>query len=188
MQKTILAFVIPLLALQLSPGQSNNRNGADTQQAARKEAWEEYSAHLRVFKESAKKAFADEQVRAKTGDCPKERTTLDISMCLKKEVEKTTANYRVYSSGLRSLEGLTAPDEPSSSESSKYSTSQELVKQFDDAETAWQAYKQAQCSAAYGAYKGGTIAPIIQLTCELTLFRDRMRELDGICGVTEGSE
>ena len=184
----MLAFVVPLLALQFSLGQSIDRKDADTQQAARKKAWEEYSAHLQVFRESAKKAFADEQIRAKAGDCPKEQTTFDISICLKGAVEKTTANYRAYSNGLRSMEGLADPDEMSSAGSSKYSTSEELVKQFDNAETAWQVYKQAQCSAAYGVGKGGTIAPIMQLTCELTLFRDHMRELDSTYGTSEGSE
>lgn len=183
----MLEFIIPLVALQFSLGQANHTTDRDTQPADRKEAWQEYSSHLQVFKESTRRAFADEQVRAKTGDCPNERTTVDISTCLKREVEKTASNYRAYSDGLRSIEGLTAPGGSSSNgPGNKYPTSQELVTQFDDAETAWQAYKKAQCSAAYRAYQGGTIAPIMQLTCELTLFRDRMRELESIYDVTEG--
>ena len=183
-QKLQFAFITLVLASQLSTAQTNS----DSQQAARKAAWQDYSARLLTYKQSAQKAFTDEQYRAKGIGCPKEQTTLDISICLKKEVKKTTANYRAYSDGLRSIEGLAAPSESSSTDSSMYSTPQELVKQFDDAETAWQVYKRAQCSSAYGAYKGGTIAPIMQLTCELTLFRDRMRELESIYGVTEGKE
>jgi uncharacterized protein YecT (DUF1311 family) len=47
-------------------------------------------------------------------------------------------------------------------------------------ESSWHAYYEAQCSAAYDAYEGGTIAPSIDLTCRLRLMRDRMHEFESI--------
>jgi uncharacterized protein YecT (DUF1311 family) len=182
MRKTILFSGILLFASQLSFAQNTA-----VDDAARKHASQEFFRQIDDFKKIARSAYSDEQTREKAGDCPKSTTTYDIGTCLEKEVEKTTANYRSYADAARSIEGLPAPgDAPASGPTGKPLSSQELVQQFDAVESAWQAYKKAQCSAAYDAYKGGTIAPMMQLTCELTLTRNRLRELDSIYQVTEG--
>ena len=105
-QTTILGFIIPLLALQFSFGQTNQARDAGAQQTAQKEEWQDYSAHLQAFKERARKALENELARAKAGDCPEGQTTPDTSTCLKEEVKKTTANYHTYADSLRSMEGV----------------------------------------------------------------------------------
>ena len=182
MRKTILFSVILLVASCTSFAQNSA-----TDDAAHKHAWQEYSKQVEGLKKIARSAYSDEQMREKAGDCPKSTTTHDIVMCLQKEVDKTIANYQSYADATRSIEGLAAPEDvPASGPTGKPLTSQELVQQFDVAESAWQAYKKAQCSAAYDAYKGGTIAPMVQITCELMLTRNHLRELDSIYQVTEG--
>jgi uncharacterized protein YecT (DUF1311 family) len=59
-------------------------------------------------------------------------------------------------------------------------TAEDRVREFDEVESAWRTYYKAQCSAAYHAYTGGSIAPNMEGTCQIRLMRDRMRELEGI--------
>ena len=162
------------------------QTGASTNRDARREDWQKYSAQIAAFKTIARSKYSDEQARQKSGDCPKAMTTYDIEMCLGAELEKTGGNYKGYTDALRSIEALQTPDETSApGPTGTALTSTERTKEFDSVESAWQAYQKAQCAAAYDAYKGGTIAPVMQVTCELRLFRDHMTELESIYAVTE---
>ena len=134
---------------------------------------QEYFANLEKFKKSGRAAYSTEERREKLGDCPNAMTTLAINDCLSKEVQITTSNYKAYIGALRSVENLVDPDDSAT-------TSEHALKQFDAAESAWNKYYEAQCSAAYDAYSPGTIAPSMELTCQLQLMRDRMHELEAI--------
>ena len=170
-----------ILGGQAAVAQVNNGTSTNSPPSAQSSARQEYFAQLDTFKKTARSSYSDEQAREKVGDCPKAMTTYDMSTCLGAELQKTTANYRAYTGALRSIEVLVPPGgAPLSGASGAPLSSQESVKEFDAAEAAWQAYQKLQCSAAYDAYRGGTIAPIMQLTCHLKLVRDRMRELESI--------
>ena len=142
---------------------------------------QDFFAQLAAFKKSGRAAYSDEMSREKAGDCPHAASTLDIVTCLRQEIEKTTTNYTTYLDALRSVEGLSNTGETSAGTAgSQPLSTEERVKEFDDVEAAWQTYRKAQCSAAYDAYRGGTIAPIMGLSCQLSLMRGRMRELEKI--------
>jgi uncharacterized protein YecT (DUF1311 family) len=140
-----------------------------------------FFAQLAAFKKSGRAAYSDEMIREKAGDCPHASSTQDTVTCLRQEIERTTTNYPTYLDALRSVEGLTNTGETSAGTAeSQPLSAEESVKEFDNVEAAWQTYRKAQCSAAYDAYRGGTIAPIMELTCQLSLMRGRMRELENI--------
>ena len=163
-----------------APPAASAANSPASKPAAGKEQ-RQFLAQLAVFKERGRNAYTDEMSRAKAGDCPQAASTQSTVSCLGHEIEKTTANYNAYVGALRSVEGLESSEEAyQPGPTGKPLSAEERVREFDGVEAAWQAYQKAQCSAAYDAYKGGTIAPIIDLTCHLSLMRDRMRELENI--------
>lgn len=154
-------------------------NSPDKNQALNKQQ-QDFFAKLDVLKKQGRAAFSDEMAREKAGDCPHAVSTYDMVTCLGREVEKTTANYRDFVGALRSVEHLKSPGVSYEGPSGQPLSEEELVKEFDEAESAWQIYHKAQCTAAYGAHKSGTIAPVMEVTCHLQLMRDRMRELENI--------
>jgi uncharacterized protein YecT (DUF1311 family) len=182
--KVLLLSTLLLLCGSASAQASQSSDDAGGKDASKK-AWQDYLAQIQTLKMSARSAYGNEQKRETTGDCPSAATTYDISVCLGQEIEKTTANYRVYLTAIRSVEGLPAPDEVSAKGPRVPLSPVEAVKEFDEAESAWQVYEKAQCSTAYDIYRSGTIAPLMQLTCELRLLRDRMKELESIYQITE---
>ena len=100
-------------------------------------------------------------------------------MCLGKENEAPSANYKAYFDALHSRLALTFGDEiRTPGPTGVPATSKELVQELDGAEAAWQKYRQAQCTAAFDLYKGGTAAGPQASSCELMLLRNRMRELE----------
>jgi len=176
--------------LQLAVGQSNNHPmpqeagstpKSTTDKPALTKHEQDFFARLAIFKEQGRRAFSDEIAREKAGDCPHAVSTYDMNMCLGREMEMTAANYNAYVGAVRSAQGLKNPgSDAASGPSSKPLSKKHLVKDFDEVEIAWQAFHKAQCSAAYDAYKGGTIAPTMSLTCHLELMRNHMRELEDI--------
>lgn len=118
------------------------------------------------FRTTVKAAYDKEMARAKAGDCPDADNTRDIVDCLGKEIETTTANYKAYTGALRSLLGIMDAGE--------------LVKEFDVTEAAWQKYREAQRTAAYGQFKGGTAAGPNASACDLMLIRNHLREIENV--------
>ena len=164
---TLAAYVVTAQTPDLSPSSSKEQ--------------QKYFAQLEGLKRGGRAAYSDENAREKVGGCPKAMTTLDMNICFTGEVEKTTANYKTYTGALRAVEGL---DDPNGSDAAdirgQQSDASKRVKEFDAVEAAWNEYYRAQCTAAYDAYAGGTIAPMMELTCKLQLLRDRMHELESI--------
>jgi len=175
--------------LQLAVGQSNNHPmpqeagsapKSTTDKPALTKDQQDFFAQLDIFKQG-RRAFSDEIAREKAGDCPHAVSTYEVNMCLGKEMETTTANYSAYVRAVRSAQGLKSlGSDAASGPSGKPLSEEELVRDFDEVEIAWQAFHKAQCSAAYDAYKSGTIAPTMSLTYHLELMRNHMRELEDI--------
>ncbi len=172
----------PLILLYvLAVGSQSLRTQTSDSQSKNVQEWHNYSAKLEEFKKLGRRAYADEQAREKKGDCPKAMTTYDINMCLAKEVDVITANYKAYTSALRSAEALSSTGESDAvGPTGKPLTPAQRSQNFDTVESAWRTFYEAQCSAAFDAYRGGTIAPSVQLNCRLQLIRDRMHELESI--------
>jgi hypothetical protein len=61
-------------------------------------------------------------------------------------------------------------------------TGVEELRQFDAAEAAWQDYSKALSDAAFGLYKGGTIAPVMEITCQQALLHGHLRDLETLYG------
>jgi len=127
----------------------------------------------------AKTIFDREMSREKAGDCPKADNTRALNQCLSGEIGATRANYKAYMGVLRSMleargdNDLTGP-------TGKPLSGAALVKQFDEVAAMWETYRQAQCSAAFDNYKGGTLASTMEARCELLLLRSHMRDVDRI--------
>ncbi len=144
--------------------------------------FEAFYAQVVRFREQAKGAFDREMAREKAGDCRDADSTRAIVDCLEKENETSTANYKTYVGALRSLLGIMGADGENQTPglTGRPLTSKELVKEFDATETAWQKYREAQCTAAFDQFKGGTAAAPEAGTCELMLVRDHLREIEKI--------
>jgi uncharacterized protein YecT (DUF1311 family) len=128
-------------------------------------------AQVGRYREQASAAFSREMAREKARDCGYEANNRAVVDCLMKELEASSANYKAYTGALRSMLGIMGADA-------------DLVKDFDAGEAAWQKYREAQCRAAFDQFKGGTIAPIDGLSCELMLIRSHMREIEKIYHVS----
>ena len=129
-------------------------------------AWPQDYAQIQKLRDQAKSAFNREMAREKADDCKDAVTTYDINVCLSKANDATTTNYKAYTQALRLL--LASQAQP----------------EFDQAQTAWEQYRKLQCSAAYALFKGGTIAPSMELSCNLLLMRSHLRELNAIYETT----
>ena len=178
----VLAWAL-VCALQNVGGQSD---GSRTQKPTNSKqplngSPQDFLTELGTLKGRGRGAFGNEMAREKAGDCTGAVSTYDMVSCLGKEIEKTTANYKTYVGALRSIEELDIPGGANDGKMrAKALPVDERIRSFDRAEAAWQSYQKAQCTAAYDAYKGGTIAPVMEITCHLQLMRDRMRELESI--------
>jgi uncharacterized protein YecT (DUF1311 family) len=117
---------------------------------------------IQKLRAEAKAAFDREMAREKAGDCKDANTMREIHICLSRQYEITFENYKQFTGVIRAL--LASQGQP----------------EFDQAEAAWQKYREAQCAAAYALFKGGTIAPGTQLSCNLLLVRSHLRELAAV--------
>jgi uncharacterized protein YecT (DUF1311 family) len=183
----VLAAV--LLSALIIPGQLVGQNTArpkkvltpEQQEFQRKVA--SYMVQRKALQERAAKAFDAETAREKTGDCKNASTTRDIETCLGKETEITETNYSAFTGAIRELLSLSYPEfsEPAASVPTEApANTEDLVKEFDALQTAWQQYRKIGTSAAYNQYKGGTFAPVASATMNQKLVRSHMRELSSI--------
>jgi uncharacterized protein YecT (DUF1311 family) len=181
MNRIALLLTLCLVALSLTAPPAESRTA---RRAAAQQNPGDFWLHQDTFRRQAKMAFDGEMAREKSGDCVDAKTTYETNVCLDKAIDATTANYKAYTGALRSLLGLKPPGsegvEEADGPTGKPLTSEELVKEFDEVEAAWETYRKAQCAAAYDEFRGGTIAPSMFGFCALRLMRGRMRDLDSI--------
>jgi hypothetical protein len=153
---------------------------------------QEYQKQFQVFTKQrqalqtqAQKAYNDEMGRAKNDPCNAEASTLGGEDCLSRESKVTGANYAAFTSAIRGILALKAPQiGPANVPGPTGSplTSEELVKEFDKLESAWQQYRDLVPGTAYDQYKGGTLAPVFDGECSQQVVRSHMRELNQIYG------
>jgi hypothetical protein len=113
-----------------------------------------------------------------------QRRPYAINSCLENENGTTSDNYKEFATALRSILAFQVPNEQQTptvpGPTGTPLSSAELAQEFDAAQAAWEKYRELACSAAFDLYKGGTVALSQQLSCNLTLFRSRMRDLSAI--------
>jgi uncharacterized protein YecT (DUF1311 family) len=142
-----------------------------------------YMVQRQTLQKKAAKAFDAETDREKTGDCKDAATTRDIETCLGKEAEITEANYSAFTGAIRELLSLTYPEssqQVTPGPTGMPPSAEDLVKEFDALQTAWQQYRKIGATAAYNQYKGGSIAPVSFAIMDQELVRSHMRELSSI--------
>jgi uncharacterized protein YecT (DUF1311 family) len=94
-------------------------------------------------------------------------TTIELDQCLAGVFEKVDAEHLRYVAAARARlqhEAETAIDDPGPARAAQG---------FEAAETAWLAYRKAECGAVYDNYSGGTIRGSMELSCRLHLTRLR---------------
>lgn len=135
---------------------------------------------------TAQKALDAEMAREKTGDCPDATTTRAQEECLSAEIRKTEANYSAFAEAIRAMLGLsyaTKPGEqPISGPTGMPLTAEQRVAEFDRLEAASKAYRETAAKAAYGQFKGGTLAPVFSLEATLKLLRLHLQEMAFVYG------
>jgi uncharacterized protein YecT (DUF1311 family) len=152
-------------------------------QIAYQQAMKTYNAQIDVLRSSANAAFAAEVAREKAPECPNASTTHDINMCLSHETDLMEANYKAFTTALRSMLALPVPTTPGLNDSAGGPTGQEATPAvntaaFDAAEAAWHNYATAECGAVDTLWRGGTIVNSIVVECNLRMARARLHELD----------
>ena len=153
---------------------------------------QEYQKQFKVFMEQrqalqaqAQKAYNDEMAREKNDPCDGESTTRGAEECLSRESKLTDSNYTAFTGAIRAILALKAPQigpENSPGPTGTPLSSEELVKEFDTLQAAWQQYHDLVPRTAYDQFRGGTEAPVFDGECSQQIVRSHMRELNKIYG------
>ena len=114
----------------------------------------------------AREALDAEHAHAKQPLCRTSADTPSYNRCYQRELNLSEANYTRL---VRALGALFRLDQTSDGPPKRIP--------FDDAESAWNAYRDAACQADAAQYKGGTIQPSIEMGCRITIVRHHMDEL-----------
>jgi uncharacterized protein YecT (DUF1311 family) len=93
--------------------------------------------------------------------CPGD-TTLEINDCMSAELAKAESDLQRF---------LAAARKRLKSEAADDAGAEAALGDLDKTETAWKAYREAQCGAVYDYWQSGTIRSAMQLTCEIDLTR-----------------
>ena len=178
-----------LLSAMIIPGALTGQNTTRPKKVLTPEQQEfqqkvaRYMIQRKTLQEQAAKAFDAETAREKAGDCKNASTTRDIETCLGKETEITETNYSAFTGAIRELLSLSYPEfsRPDESEPTEAPpNAEDLVKEFDALQTAWQQYRKIGINATYNQYKGGRLASVLSATMSQELVRSHMRELSSI--------
>lgn len=108
-----------------------------------------------------------EQARARQPLCSKAQTTLEINTCDSTELGLTNQNYVKLVRTLGAL--FRSSEDPPAANPTRIP--------FDDAETAWQNYRDLACKVDGDQYQGGSIRPSIEMSCQITVTRHHIDEL-----------
>jgi uncharacterized protein YecT (DUF1311 family) len=178
-----------LLSALIIPGQLTGQNTTRPKKVLTPEQQEfqrkiaSYMIQRKTLQEQAAKAFDAEAARQKAGDCKNASSTRDIETCLEKETEITETNYSAFTGAIRELLSLSYAEfsGPAASVPTEGPpNAEDLAKEFDALQTAWQQYRKIGTDAAYNQYKGGTMAPVASAMTSQKLVRSHMRELSSI--------
>lgn len=187
----LLCLLAPISALAAQQDAPKPKKVLTPEQQTYQQELKQFRDELERLRTVAKQAFDAEMARdkasEKAGDCPDANTTTDMEICLGREGKTTDGNYKMYAGAIRSMLGLKEPIFPGSDEEQPQTgpagpilTSDQLVAEFDNTEHLWESYRDAQCTAAFHQFEGGTGGPSAEAQCELTLTRRHMRDLDDV--------
>ena len=95
--------------------------------------------------------------------CPGE-STIEINDCQSATLATAEADLQRYLAAARKRLQSDAADDAGVAKA---------LAQFDKVQSAWTAYRAAECDALYDYWSGGTIRTTIELTCEIDLTRAR---------------
>ena len=118
-------------------------------------------------------ALQRERERRKADLCSRSANgNIGISMCLSSELKTTEANYLAYVRSIGALLRLVPPDE------ARAANGTEPVARlpFDEAESAWQSYREKAC-VGMGVQWQGAQSDMAEKTCRLDLTWNHMDEL-----------
>jgi uncharacterized protein YecT (DUF1311 family) len=99
--------------------------------------------------------------------CPGE-TTLAINDCMGAELARAEANLKRYVAAARKRLTSEAADDAGA---------KAALGDLDKTETAWTAYRKAQCGAVYDYWQAGTIRGSMELACEINLTRQHTHDV-----------
>lgn len=183
-----LIFSAGIAAAQTGNQASSRKQTPAAKSNAFRQAVTDFLAQRSRLQHQAGAAYQREMARKKAGGCPDARTTYAEVMCLGKADQAAGEDYKSFSGAIRALLGQKNPfaanTEAFAGPTGKSLSSESLVKEFDQTEAEWETYRKTQCSAAYDLFKGGTIAPVMEGSCDLTLIRSRMADLNSIYDMT----
>lgn len=101
-------------------------------------------------------------------DCANAMTTVEMNDCAALDVEAEEVRMRAYLA--RSIEAVReGSDSPE--------LGAQAASQMVEAQTAWEAYAEAECGAVYTQWQGGTIRVLMALGCKRELVLERTRHL-----------
>jgi hypothetical protein len=118
---------------------------------------------------------------SESSECRNAGTTYDITSCFFKQNEATAAEYASFTSSLRDMLALAAPEFPGEKRMAGPSgfplTAPELTDQFDQLESRWKAYRDIAAKATHDQWGGGSGGPPAELSARIQLLRSHMQEL-----------
>lgn len=101
-------------------------------------------------------------------DCANAMTTMEMNDCAALDVEAEEVRMRTYLA--RSIKAVR-------DDSDSLELGLEAASQMATAQTAWEAYVEAECGAVYTHWQGGTIRVLMALGCKRELTLERTRHL-----------
>jgi len=99
-------------------------------------------------------------VSAQSDKCQNANTTLDMVQCQAKELQERNDDLKVVLSRIEKLADQRQRD---------------LLKR---AETAWEAYRDANCTFASDLFRGGSMQGLVVAECQTRLAEERIEELE----------
>jgi uncharacterized protein YecT (DUF1311 family) len=136
--------------------------------------WKAFWEKQAASRKSGADALQRERERQKADPCSTAKSTKDISECLSQEFKTTDANYLAY---VRSIGALLRLAPPADGHQSSADTKIARIP-LDDAESAWQSYREKACAAMAYLYRGGSIIPVAQGSCLLSITWSHLDELE----------
>jgi uncharacterized protein YecT (DUF1311 family) len=160
MRKTLLLL---LCVTTYAFSQSNNNTPENPRSKA-------YTAKQNLLRTRGSEALTAEYAREKTTPCQAEESSNGKDECMGRDLQVTQRNYESYVKAISNLLRLRDPDDP---DAASYP---DRGKELDRAELLWVGYRKDQCQAVSDGSFGGTIQPLISLSCNQDLTRTHMHE------------
>ena len=140
--------------------------------------WKAFWDKQASIRKSGADALQREREHHKADPCSTAEATRGISECLSQEFKITDAQYLTYVRSIGALLRLTPPDDAPR----RVADARIARLPFDDAESAWQSYREKACAALDYLYRGGSIISVARGSCMLSLTWSHMDELQNLYG------